>query len=488
MAKENKLDLSKLTKEEKLKLIDALDEKKRRQLQARANYIPNAGQLAVHSSEKKLRAVFSGNGGGKTTLAVNEAIWMSTGYNPILKKTTPVPARTIVLLDRPDKVADVWLPEASKWYLFKPEQLHKRGKPYISQITFDNGSEIIFMTHDMDPLAFESLELDFLVSDEPMPRSVFQALYRGGRKKGRTARFLLVGTPISAAWMRKEIWEKWAQGESPDTECFKYGTAVNAANLADDYIKNFGAILSEKEKQIRLHGAFHDLEGLALAHLFNREVHIIPPPRWPNQHPVVVVVDFHGSKPHVACMVGITKDNGLVYLKEFTSRAVPTEYARELRNFYQGYRVIDIVCDSLGSSELTGGVGNESFIAVLRKNGVRIRATTYDEKKDEAFIQMIQEVLAVPSEPDNLGRKEPRLKIASDCKGIINDIESVEWLRYRNEDQYKPKLGISNKDFLACLKYALATQPRFTKGRDRMISPKTSASWNQRELWRKSAK
>lgn len=480
--------ISKLTREEKLKLLDAIDEKKRRQLDRREAYVPNEGQSPVHSSPAIVRAVFAGNGGGKTALGVNEAIWAALGHNPISGTYYRVPSRVIVVLDKPEKVDSVWLPEIKKWYPLKAEQLHKRGKPYISAITFDNGSELLFMFHDQDPMSFESVELDFAVFDEPPPRSVYIALRRGGRKKGTVARFLIIGTPISAPWLRTDLYEPWAKGELPDTECFRYGTEANKKNLAEGYIESFGRVLTEKERRIRLFGEFFDLEGLALAHLFKRDRHLIEAPRWPGNWPTVVVIDPAMSKPHVAIIVGITPEDGLVYLKEMSYKGAPKEFGRRLKDFYAGYRVIDIVCDSLGSSELSGGDGVLSFIQVLRDMGIKVRATTYDEKQDEAFIQMIQQALAIPLEADNFGKTEPRLKIVKNCTGIISDIETVQWERYRNEDVYKPKLAISKRDFLACVKYALATQPRFTKGRERVIRGNGAAGWGDREVWKSKIK
>ncbi len=482
-----KPDLKTLSKQEKLKLLDAIEEKRRRALEKRESYVPNAGQLKVHASSKKVRAVFAGNGGGKTALGVNEAIWAAGGFNPIAKKTHRVPSSVIVVLDKPEKVEKTWLPEIKKWYPLKPEQMHKRGKPYITAITFDNGSEIFFMFHDQDPMSFESLEVDFVVFDEPPPRHIFIALMRGGRKKGSNAKFLIIGTPISEPWLRTEIYEPWVRGEAPETECFRYGTEVNKANLAEGYIDSFKSYLSEKEQRIRLEGEFFNLDGLALAHLFKRQTHCIERPKWPPNWPVIVVIDPAMSKAHVAILVGITPEDRLVYLKELSAKCAPRDFARRLKEFYAGYRVVDIVCDSLGSSELSGGDGLLSFIQVLRDHGIRVRATTYDEKQDEAFIQMIQEALALPLEPDNFGRREPRLKIVEDCRGIISDVETVQWEKYRNEDQYKPKLSISKKDYLACLKYALAAQPRFQKGRERPIRGDTRAGLRNQEKWRNRA-
>lgn len=479
---------SNLTREQKLAMLDALEEKKRRQLDRRASYIPNKGQAPTHKSKKTLRVVFSGNGAGKTAMGVNEALWFCQGYNPVTKETTRVPAKVIVVLDKPEKVESVWLPEIKKWYALKPEQLHKKGKPYFSAISFDNGSELTFMFWEQEAMSFESIELDAAIFDEPCPRHIYIALRRGARKKHSTPRFLMIGTPISAPWLRTDIYEPWAKGELEDTECFRFGTVVNEANLADGYIDTFSRILTEKERRVRLEGEFFDLDGLALAHLFKRDTHLIKQPNWPANWPVVCVIDPAMAKAHVATLVGIAKDDSIVYLKELKVKCAPREFAMRLKEWYAGYRVVDIVCDSLGSSDLSGGEGLLSFIQVLRNNGIQVRATTYDEKQDEAFIQMIQEALVIPYEVNNFGKREPRLKIVDTCSGIISDIETVCWEKVKNEDTYKPKLAISKKDFLACLKYALASRPHFNKGNERVIKATerkvSGASYGSKEKWR----
>jgi hypothetical protein len=480
------LSIPALTRKQKLEMLDALEERQRRQLERRESYVPNEGQSKVHASTKTVRLVTAGNGSGKSTLGVNEVLWAALGWNPVQKVTTKVPCRIVVVLDKPSKVETTFLPELKKWYAIKAEQLHKRGHPHYTAITFDNGSEILFMFWEQVEMAFESIELDVAVFDEPPPRHIYVSLRRGGRKKNSRPWYLIIGTPLSAPWLRTDIYEPWARGEADDTDCFKFGTRVNEANLAAGYIESFSRVLTEKEKLVRLEGAFYDLDGLALAHLFDRKTHLIPAPRWPANWPTVVVIDPAMAKAHVAILMGITKDDGLVYLKELSAKCPPREFARRLKEMYAGYRVVDIVCDSMGSSELTGGDGLLSFIRVLNEEGVRCRATTYDEKQDEAFIQMIQNSLALPLEPNNFGVIEPRLKIVSTCNGIIADIETVCWEKIRNSEDFKPKLSIAKKDFLACLKYALAAQPRFNRGSEKIVRQGSGSSWNNKEIWRRS--
>ncbi len=469
------IDLSRLSRDEKLRLYDFIQEKKRRIREAGDVYAPNDGQKPVHASKAFVRAVFSGNGAGKTALGANEALWWLNGYNPILDELSRVPARIIVVLDHPEKVTDAWVPEISKWATLRPDQLHKRGKPYVSQITWDTGSELLFMFHDQSPLIFESIEADYIIFDEPPPRHVYVALLRGLRKKGSKPRILFLGTPITGSWMRKEILEPWQQGNAPDTECFVFGTAVNEGNLADGYIQSFGAKLTEKERRIRLFGEFFDLEGLALAEYWDEAVHVIERFDWPQAWPCVVAIDPHKQKPHHAVLLGVDNDGYLYYIKEIKAKKVATEFADDLKAFYKGFNVIDITCDSMGNEPYTGGEGFKSFIQQLRDHGVPVRATSWEDKNDEDFIERIQSSLVIPKEPNNMGRFIPRLRIFRGNPGIAGDIQNVQWLKIRNQDEYKPKLDITNKDFLSCLKYALATNLTPHKSKARVYRPSHAA-------------
>ena len=130
---------------------------------------------------------------------------------------------------------------------------------------------------------------------------------------------------------------------------------------------------------------------------------------------------------------------------------VPRQFAAHLKKWYSGYQITDVVVDCLGSQEGTGGEGFKSFIQVLNEEGVRARATTYDEKQDDAFIARIQDALVIPD------GGIPKLRIFSGNFGILTDIKNVTWVKYKGLDEYKPKLDISNKDYLSCLKYALAS-------------------------------
>jgi len=486
--RKKKIDLQKLSKEEKIELLLALDKKQEHIKKRKAKYDPHDGQLKIHRSHSLERYLFCGNGFGKTCILANEVHWAATGFNPITKETFQIPAKMCLLLDDPYKIDD-FLDEYRKWNIVKPEQLAKQGKPYYTKITYKNGSSVTAISHNVETLKLEGSEWTHIFADEPPPERVFNSLYRGGRIKNRPLKILLAGTPIVGAWLRRNIYEKWIKGELPHVECFRGYSRDNKENQEKDWLDRFSARLTSQEKKVRLEGHFFDLAGQALAGLFDRSTHLVSRDlQWDKNNPCVVGIDPHPHKPNVAVLIGVDRHDKIYYIKESSQKMAPRQYAAFLKEFYSGYRVVDIVCDSLGSSEMTGGEGFKSFIQVLREEGIRVRATTYDEKGDENFITRICEALHVPEKEDNFGEILPKLRIVEINRGIINDIENVQWQRDKVNDSNKPKLEITNRDFLAALKYALAAKLNFNKGSTKIYKrPKPSSygytGQDKKETW-----
>jgi len=470
--------LARLSQKEKLELLDAIEERRRRARLRPGSFKPHREQLEVLQDDSEERFVFCGNGWGKTAMLGNQALAWADGRDPWKDSFTSVPCTIIVVLDLPDKVEKVWLKELRKWAIIPEESLKKHGRPYVTEITRPNGSSIQFMFHEQGELAFESIEPDFVIFDEPPPRHIYVGLIRGQREKDKVPKLLLGGTPLAAPWLRTEVYEPWIKGARAGTKCFRGRTEANEANLREGYIAGFSSKLSAKERKIRLEGEFFDLDGLALAHLFDRKLHIRPEApdvvrekakreRWP----CVVAIDPHPSKPVHAVLVALGPLNQIYVLREWREKLTARQWAGEYFDWADGYHVNDIVCDSLGSAETTGGEGFKSFLQVLGECGVRARATTYSEKQDEAWLDRITE--ALQGEP-------PKLQLLSDCRGLQMDIEQVQWVKYRNVDVYKPKLDISNKDFLSALKYALATNIGAGNRRSRVIGTTNPVGWRSR--------
>lgn len=451
-------DSAKFNREETLKRITALEEKQRRLRSKRAGYVPTPGQLKILNCTKKNLFNFSGNGGGKTALNVQMAYHAAKGKNPWTGVVTKVPAQIAFVVDTSRKIGERIVPELNKWFDINPDCFEKDGKPYISKYYDPTGSQLHFLTADADPMSFEGVEYDWVFVDEPINRRLYVALKRSLRKKGAANRFIFSGTAITEAWLRKDVFDPWSKGELPDTECFTLKTADNAVNLDGGYLEEFSRSLTEAEKKVRLEGGFFDSDGLALAEWFKPEYHLVDDDtfKYDYRMPCVVAIDPHSAKPHTAILIAIDRDDHPVALEELTFRGNATQFAAELRKMEEPYNIVDRVCDSLGSMEMTSGEGMHSFIEGLRNNGIIVRATTFKEKSHEDLIDRLRNGLAIPTEPDSMGRRLPHLRIHKRMKRLISDVEQVTWQKNRNTGETLAKLDTSTKDYLSCWGYALA--------------------------------
>lgn len=476
MTQAPKLDVSKLSRKEKLELITLLDEQERRKRAAKPQFAPFAEQLPILMSQALERYLFCGNGFGKSTILVNELHWAATGYNPVTKTHSPVPATIYLVVDDPGKIEQIIIPEYRKWNTLSEEQIHKDGKPYPARFTFDTGSVIHVVTHEVNLLKLEGVQMDYIFFDEPPPRHVFIGLRRGGRKKGRPLKILLAGTPLYQPWLRTDVHEKWAEGKLKNVECFFGETDANPY-LEDDYKEQFGAFLTEEERLIRFKGMFAGLSGLALAALWDERRHVVKREgfHWDPSWPTVIAMDPHPSKAHYAVKLGVDSSGYLYVLDEYSEKALARKFMERLieLGWFEGCAITDIVFDSLGSADTTSGEGFKAFGViineVLAEHGLgRARATTYDDKSDEDFVERIRDSLCVPKEEDNFGQRIPKLRVLEGLRGIISNIRNVQWLRNRLANENKPKLDIGDKDYLACLKYALACNLYPKKRKDKV--------------------
>lgn len=447
-----------LKRQEMLKELALLEEKKRRLRNKRLAYNPRPGQLTVLKSTATDLWNFSGNGGGKTTINAHLAYNLCKGKNPWSGAKYRIPAPIAFVVDTSRKIDEKVVPELMKWYDIDPDNFSKDGKPYTSKYYDPTGSSIQFLTADADPMSFEGVEYAAVVIDEPIPRPLYIALKRSLRMKGHANRLIFSGTAITQAWMRKEVYEPWKRGELPNTECFTLSTSDNACNLAPNYVDTFGAVLTEAEKKVRLEGGFFDADSLALAEFFDPAKHVVDETSFVYDYrmPCVVAIDPHSAKPHTAVLIAIDRNDRPVALEELTFRGNATQFAEKLREMEKDYRVVDRVCDSLGSMEMTSGEGMHSFIEGLQAAGIMVRATTFKEKSHEDLIDRLRNGLAIPAEPDDMGRKLPRIRIHKRCFRLIKDIEQAGWQRNKTTGEILPKLDTSTKDYLSCFGYALA--------------------------------
>lgn len=479
-------ELEALPQEDLLELI-ALAEQMEANGKTVSKYLPNIIQEQVHKSPAFIRALFSGNGVGKTTACLKEALWTSTGTHPF-RETARIPNTIIIVLDDSSKSDTVYWAEIIKKRWYDPNKIkrEKHGRAYTTEWRFDNGSNILFMTHEMAEDKWESIQCACIIFDEPPPRFIYIALLRGMREKDMKPWIMFAGTPRGrhAAWMYKEIYKPWKFGQDDEIECFFGSTDDNLLNLDPDTIKRWEKRYTKAELEVRRHGSFEFLSG-RIFDTFSREHHITDDFPFPKSWGAIIAIDPHLRKNHVAVILGIDPDGDIYVIKELETSLSGRRAAEFFILACEQYNIRCGICDNFGSMAGTGGEERKSFIEIYNQVAIKmnrprfmIRPTTRAEKRDDEWIEDMKDWLRL--EPDRSGRIRPRFSIFRSCVKTIDNFECYVWDEHvgRAADLQEVKqapLG-TNQDYLMCVKYGLATKPDRI-GHDKVYTKQSK--WNQ---------
>lgn len=445
-------------------------------------YIPNKVQERVHRSLAFIRALFSGNGVGKTTACIQEALWTSMGTHPY-RETARLPNTVIIVLDDSSKADTVYLAEIRKrkWYNVTEEMKFKHGKSYTQEIRFPNGSNWLFMTHEMADTKWESIQCACVIFDEPPPRFIFAALLRGIREKDMRPWIMFAGTPLgrNAPWMYKEIYKPWKFHQDDEIECFFGSTDDNLGNLDPNTIKRWQKRYTAEELETRRHGKFEFLSG-RIFDTFCHDYHVEKAFPWPRSWRVIAALDPHLRKNHVMILMGVDPDGELHVILELETSLAGRRAAEFFIRAVEPYGVKFGVCDNFGSQKLYEDANSDerkSFIELFNETAakmnskIRIRPTTRKEKRDDEWIEDMKDWLRL--EVDNAGQARSKFHIFDTCVKVIDNYESYVWDEHRGtksslQEPKEEPLG-TNCDYLMCVKYGLAAKPD-KMGEDKVYS------------------
>ncbi|GAC1694991.1 MAG: hypothetical protein NVS9B9_17600 [Ktedonobacteraceae bacterium] len=462
------INLDQLDQDQLLELIAVAEDVKAQISQAR-RYVPNSVQDSFHRSQAFIRALLCANGVGKSTACINEAIWSAMGTHPH-RKSGRLPNKTIIVLDDPHKADSVYLQQLKEdnWYDYSKIRPDKAGRPYTTKVTFPNGSEWVFMGHEVEEDKWESIEANGVIFDEPPPRFIFAALLRGQRKKGTKPWIAFAGTPRGkhAPWMYKEIWLPWKTKTDTDIQCFTGTTFDNIHNLEPGTIERWQKYYTAEELEVRLYGKFEFLAG-AIFKEFQWDYHVCHKFDWPYSWPCILAIDPHLRKNHVGVILGRNPDGEVFVVRELETNLCGREAAKFFLSACRGYKIVGAICDNFGSMAGTGGDGRKSFIDIFNRTATdgnwpfRIRPTSRAEKRDDEWIEDMHDYLRV--ECLEAGKPETMramFHVFDTCTKLISNFETYMWDEHRDDSlgvKEKP-LG-TNCDFLMCVKYGLAMRP-----------------------------
>ena len=230
-------------------------------------------QLQFHRSKHIIRAMFPGNGAGKTTVAGVEAdYWLQHRHPYQATPTWPVQVIWVCLKFQQmdllrQQLEQTCLTPGWSWN----DQKHR--------YTWPNHSTLTVVSNDGDWGSIQGIPADLVIIDEECDERLWRELSmrRRGRKK---TRYVISATATKGKrWMWRLIYDPWvkyhdALGMNADQAMVaqkhptrwvwpKGGLADNPAHSEDDvaWYEAELAYASPAEREVRLHGGFVDLNA-----------------------------------------------------------------------------------------------------------------------------------------------------------------------------------------------------------------------------------
>lgn len=192
-------------------------ERRKREDPLKHVYQPHDYQKLIHASRAPITVVLGGNRTGKTYAAIAEALLYCLGRS--------------TYAETPEAPNTVWyvVPTSSVFYdavqpimesLIPWDRVVRHDKKY-NRYKFDNGSVLAIKSSDQRQKRLVAAAVDFIVSDEPLPKVVYEELV--ARLISTGGRMLMVLTPVSEKidewlWVRDELYVPWEIGERKDID------------------------------------------------------------------------------------------------------------------------------------------------------------------------------------------------------------------------------------------------------------------------------
>jgi phage terminase large subunit-like protein len=259
----------------------------------------------------RVYAYFAGNKSGKTNAGAIRHLERRYGGplwdRPGRKFSTKVPSNGVIFAEDFDSHKEVTLPSILTWApagFYKTH--HKNSAGQVVDIQWANGSISYFRTYDQGSDKAEGKDWDDAWCDEPPPRDLFTAIFRG----------LVVhdGKLYITATLLKEAWLFDIAEEQSYVKVFE-GTIHDNVWLSESAKADFLASLDDDERQVRETGRPKALVGLVYKNFTAHAPFVIEDHELPQYHPIILGVDPHERKPVFALYGYVDPNDRIVWFK-----------------------------------------------------------------------------------------------------------------------------------------------------------------------------
>ena len=407
---------------------------------------PNPIQDQFHRSKAPIRLFMGGNRTGKShggisedsAYLLGERLWLPEG-DPDRKVDVKIPSKVLICGESfgeqvkkvlvPKMIGDVEHEESHGILPAKfIDKVKRNERGIVNRVVCKNGSIADFMSYDQDKKVWESTDHDAIHFDEPPPRHLFVAAYRGLTDRSGDCWFTM--TPLKEAW----IYDTFIAGEGDldiegDVDAYVCDIRDNVDyGLTEKGVEQFEKILDPDEREMRLHGRFFHLIGMVYKE-WQVSRHCLPRFKTSSQYGHWMHIDYHPRKPHHAVWMAIRPDGvkfviGELVNKDSANRIKPfcqeiLEYEREFLGIERGWEPVERLIDPLSKMPNPSNDGRGA-IDDFAECGVECRAGSKDRKR--AITKMHDHLCY---EPDR--GVYPMLYVFDDLKQVKYEIGHYQW-------------------------------------------------------------
>lgn len=387
-------------------------------------YTPYEGaQECFHKAEALGRIIIGGNRAGKTVAGSCESIWRLQGTHPYQRvKPPPVYGRGSAV-DIEQGLKKIMLPELARWL---PPSALKNGSwedSYDKQgrlLTLANGSQMDFLTYEMDAEKHAGTSRDFLWFDEEPPEHIFnEDLLRTVDVRGK---WWLTMTPVlGMTWLYYSYYEPIVINnvENSIVELFQAPTEDNPY-LPEGAIDVVLDGMSDEEKQARKYGKFMAASGLIYPE-FHPGIHCVQPFDPSNiTHPIVCAMD-HGLRNPTAWLWSYVDGEGriVVFHEHYETEKTIVNHATDVR-IYEGLHKL--------GHKISYRVGDPSIANRIATGG----SVQSEYADNDVFIGLGNNDVAYGINRTRRMFQSQGILIAKDCVNLIRELHGYRWDTYAN--------------------------------------------------------
>lgn len=437
------MNSNELSRQEKIELLELMDEKERRKKQNPLKYLQqHEKQYQASCSDKNIRVLFWGNRVGKTEWGGEETAnfvipnpfpdveVMGSGLTSLGRKPFPQ--------IRPYGKVEVWVgcpsfelqrdgvqAKLERW--LPPKEIARieylRGALW-KEVYLKDGSRISFKSYEQGREKWQSAGKDWIWFDEEPPKDIWEEAFVR-QEAGRQLRIILTMTAIKGmTWVYDRLYKST---NNPDLYVSMAGWDDNPW-LGESQKEQMSRGLTPQSLKVRKEGKFVKRVGLVCA-WFERDKHLRHYDTLDKSWTWYEVLDGGFSDPAAYLLIGVDNDNNVHVVSGYREPQLDTKQIKEMR---------DLRCDGLTIVRGWGDSDNPRLLKELSVEGMWLETVEKvpgeAQSWDDALARKLEEYGKIQrgtGQPrlyisDNLIRKND--ETGEDENWLMQELENLSWL------------------------------------------------------------